>query len=175
MRIASERGYGDLLAALAQDPSVAVRAMLVPYLFKFWKQRRDEGWKLLDDLAPHFTKRMGMPRDELVETIGGLALAITSEFFDDDTIMARLGEYLAGLVKQAMASPVRRAVGKGLLLKAGIAALTKVIKEQPEYQPMNLVELTKSSHVRSSRRARRSMSSTCSSNPIGTSTRSSKS
>lgn len=144
MRNASERGYGDLLALLALDPSVTVRAMLVPHLFKFWKQRPDEGWKLLDDLAPHFTKRLGMPREELVETIGGLAMAIVSEFFDDQATMARLGEYLASLVGQAIASPVRRAVGKGLLLKVGISALTKVIKDQPEYQPMNLTELTQS-------------------------------
>jgi hypothetical protein len=143
IRVASDRGYIDLLEALAQDPSAAVRALLVPHLFRFWKVKREEGWKLLDDLAPHFTGRFGVPKEELVETIGGVAIAIVGEFYYDEGISQRLGEYLARLVKQSISSPLRRAVGKGLLLKVGVSALTKIIREQPDYQPMNLSELSK--------------------------------
>ncbi|HUC38113.1 MAG TPA: toll/interleukin-1 receptor domain-containing protein [Acidimicrobiales bacterium] len=144
MRTAAERGYRDQLVGLALDESPAVLAMLVPYLYRFWKMRREEGWKLLDELAPHFCKRLGAPREEMVTVIGGLGTAIVSEYFDDRDTMTRLGKYLAERVKQSLSSPVGRALGRSLLLKVGIAALTKLMKDQPEYQPVNLPELNHS-------------------------------
>jgi hypothetical protein len=144
IRTASERGYGEQLVTLTQIESAKVRVMLVPYLFRYWKARREEGWDLLDQLAPHFTGRFGAPREEMVEVIGGLALAIVSAFFDDEVIMARLGTYLAGLFDESLRSPLRRTLVRSGILKVGIAALTKVVKEQPEYQPVNLPEMNQS-------------------------------
>jgi hypothetical protein len=144
IRTASERGYGDQLVTLTQNESAKVRVMMVPYLYRYWKAHREEGWRLLDELAPYFSNRLGAPREEMVEVIGGLALAIVAEFFDDEVIMARLGQYLAELVKQALASPIRRALGRSVLLKVCLAVLTKAAKEQPEYQPLNLPEMNQS-------------------------------
>ena len=141
IRLAAERGYPDALRRAANDESATVRAMLVPYLYSFWKKRPEDGWALLDTLAQEFTGRFGKPREEMVEVVGGLALAIVSRDFADAAAMTRLGRYCRDIVAQSTSSPALRLFGRGVALKVAVAALTKALRDQPEYQPLNLSEI----------------------------------
>jgi hypothetical protein len=138
---AVHRGYAHALTAAADDPSAAVRAVLVPYLYRFWRDRGEEGWALLDALGAQLIGHFGIPRQSQVEVTGGLSLAILTRDFDDPQTVARLGEFWRVLVRRVLASRLVRAAGKRLALKAALAALTVVMRNQPEYQPLNLNEL----------------------------------
>ncbi len=138
---AAHHGYADALTAAADDPSAAVRAVLVPHLYRFWRDRGDEGWALLDSLGAQLIGHFGLPRQSQVEVTGGLSLAILTRDFDDARTVARLGEFWRVIVRRVLASKLVRAAGKRLALKAALAALTVVMRNQPEYQPLNLNEL----------------------------------
>jgi TIR domain/AAA ATPase domain len=138
---AGHRGYADVLAAAAGDDSPAVRAILVPYLYRFWRGRGQAGWELLDALGDQLIGRFGIPRQSQIEVSGGLSLAILTRHFDDSETVAHLGDFWRANLRRALSSPLARAAGRKLALKAVIAALTVVMREQPEYQPLNLREL----------------------------------
>ncbi|HLK44679.1 MAG TPA: ATP-binding protein, partial [Acidimicrobiales bacterium] len=144
--VAAARGYRAELDAASQDPSPAVRAALVPHLYRYWRGCDDgeDRWRLLEDLGRHFTSRLGVPRQEMVEVIGGLALAVAAGEFDDDATMQRLAGYCRDLVARTSRSPLAKAAGRRLVLRVAVAALAKVMGDQPDYQPLNLRELKQS-------------------------------
>ena len=138
---AAVRGYADALVVASNDRSPAVRALLVPHLYRFWKHHGEQGWALLDELGRQLPGRLGVPRQSQVEVSGGLSLAILTRDSEDQATIERLGAFWRGIVRKLIASPLARTVGKGLALKAVLAALSAVMRDQPEYQPLNLREL----------------------------------
>lgn len=138
---ASERGYADVLVGAALSRSEAVRALVVPKLYRFWAERAEEGWALLEALGTRLPGRLGAPRRRVVEVSGGLSLAIMSRHLDDREVVSRLGDFWQRTVHRALSAPVVRLAGRSIVSRAGIGALSIVMRDQPEYQPVNLNEL----------------------------------
>ncbi len=141
IQTAAYRGYPDALLAAAGDRSAAVRAVLVPHLYRYWKARGEEGWALLDGLGAQLPGRFGLPRQSQVEVSGGLSLAILTRDYDDPATLERLGGFWRANVRRLLTSPLVRTAASRLVLKGAVAALNVVMRDQPEYQPLNLREL----------------------------------
>ncbi|HEV2369788.1 MAG TPA: hypothetical protein VGR90_07920, partial [Acidimicrobiales bacterium] len=143
VRTAAARGYREELVDAARDSSPVVRGGLVPELYHFWSTRPEERWNLLADLGRHFSGRFGMPHEEMVEIIGGLATAIVAQEFDDAATMDRLGIYCRDLMASTVGSPVTKAISRRAVLKVGVRALDRLLRNQPDYQPVNLKEINR--------------------------------
>ncbi|MGH8581575.1 MAG: hypothetical protein ACREWG_02065, partial [Gammaproteobacteria bacterium] len=140
-RVAIEVAYhldlDDALARAAKDRSEVVRALLPPYLYRFWKKRPEAGGTLLERLGSSMFRIGGLPDRRLLEACGGMSLAILMHHSDDPEVL--------GDLRRRWQDIVRRVSHMGPLLKAAMFLLTRnfrwLMATQADYQPINLREL----------------------------------
>jgi hypothetical protein len=141
--LAAQHGMSDALAIAANDRSAAVRTLLVPYLYRLWVRDQKAGWQLLERLSDSLCSR-GLVNLRLLEACGGMSLAILIYSFEDDEVSARLRKQWQLNVqrarKTAMLSVLQRRLGIFLLTRT----LRLLMASQPDFQPLNLRELTAS-------------------------------
>jgi hypothetical protein len=107
----------DVLARAARDRLEIVRALLPSYLYRFWKKRREEGWRLLEHLGNSMFRIGGLPDRRLLEALGGMSLAILMHHSDDSKVLEDL--------RRQWQDIVRRVSHLGPLLKAAMYILTR--------------------------------------------------
>jgi hypothetical protein len=130
----------DVLARAARDRSEIVRGLLPSYLYRFWKKRPEDGWRLLERLGSSMFGIGGLPDRRLLEACGGMSLAILMHHSDEPKVLEDL--------RRRWQDIVRRVSHLGPLLKAAMYILTRnfrwLMKKQADYQPINLTELSAS-------------------------------
>lgn len=149
IEVASRFGLTDKLIDAARDDSELVRVLLVPYLYRFWKTRRAEGWELLRRLSDEVVNAFGLPNRPLLEAYGGVSLAILIYHFNEPKIVAPLRSLWKTSVRKILHLS-GRAGGKRtfllrLVLRASLFLLTNALRlllsRQPTFQPINLREM----------------------------------
>lgn len=135
--VAYHLNLDDVLARAARDRSEIVRGLLPSYLYRFWKKRREDGWRLLERLGSSMFGIGGLPDRRLLEACGGMSLAILMHHSDDSKVLEDL--------RRRWQDIVRRVSHLGPLLKAAMYILTRnfswLMERQADYQPINLREL----------------------------------
>jgi hypothetical protein len=143
LQLAGAKGLGESLRLACQDPLPAVRALLVPNLFRFWQNEREAGWKLIDSLGEQSMGSAGVLKIHPMELFGGVSLGILGRHADDAVVRERLGRPWRGLIKKAQNSLLGR-INWGWILGMLGRPFTAIMAHQPEFQPINLKEVAKS-------------------------------
>jgi DNA polymerase III delta prime subunit len=137
IEVAYHLDLGDCLQRAAADRSPLVRALLPPYLYRFWERRRAAGWQLFESMGSRMLRLGGLPDRRLLEACGGMSLAILMQHADDAEVLEDL--------RRRWQPIVRRVLYLGPLLKAAMFVLTRnfrwLMARQADYQPLNLREL----------------------------------
>lgn len=149
VEVASRLGLTDKLIDAARDDSELVRALLVPYLYRFWKTRRADGWELLGRLSDEVTNAFGLPNRPMLEAYGGMSAAILIYHFNEPEIVARLRSLWKTTVRKVLHLSGRAEGGRAfllrLVLRASVFLLTNALRlllsRQPTFQPINLREM----------------------------------
>jgi len=114
---------------------------VVPELYRFWRQRGEAGWALLQRMADRALSRLGPPNAETIETLGHLSLAILHEHRERPEDMARLLAIWRELANRLISAPLFRLIGRRWVLSLLTSPLARLLARQPDYQPLNLREL----------------------------------
>ncbi len=141
IRAASAHGLDRRLVEAAADPASAVRIVLVPELYRYWRRSGEAGWELVERLADRTVSRFGIPSGESLETLGHLSLAILHEHRRRPQEMDRLQAILRGMVHRLTSSKLFRLLGSRAVLRVLTHPLGQLLNRQPDYQPLNLKEL----------------------------------
>jgi hypothetical protein len=136
--IALHAGLPDVLEEAAADRADVVRALLIPYLFRFWEKDRRQGRQLLENLVGKIWGKGLLPHTGSLIVAGGMSLHILIHHPGDPDVLVPL--------REAWKEPVRKAWSRinstfGQALRPLAASLRWVMKTQPDYQPLNEVEL----------------------------------
>lgn len=153
-RVAIEVAYRlqltELLVMAALDRLAVVRGLLVPYLYRFWKKDREEGWRLLDQLAARTRNQLGLPNVRAIEVYGGLCMAVRIYHAHEGDVVERLQTHWNRTVRHLLhfGDGRSRALFVRLTLRVAIFALTRMLRltmaAQPDFQPINLREMAES-------------------------------
>jgi hypothetical protein len=149
IEVAYHREMQEVLVKAAQDPIPVVRTLLVPYLYYFWREHRDGGWQLMKCLSSKLLRPWGVPDARILEAYGGMSLAILSYHFDDQKVLDQLREQWRENFRRLLHIPKNSGKVRKYLLRAlfnfSIFILTNIVlkrlADQPEFQPINTVEL----------------------------------
>ncbi|HWP46363.1 MAG TPA: NACHT domain-containing protein [Candidatus Limnocylindrales bacterium] len=149
IKVAYSLGMDEVLVQAAQEDSQVVRVMLIPYLYHFWKERRDRGWHLIQHLCSR--PRLSQPWNlwRLLETPIGVSIVILSYHFDEPEVVEQLKECWQANSRRLFHIPPDMGRLHKLWLQTFwgglIFILTQILMRflatQPEFQPINLVEL----------------------------------
>ena len=138
--IASQHRMSEALAIAANDSSAAVRALLVPHLYRLWAQDQNAGWQLLERLCDGLIGRGGV-NGRLLEACGGMSLAILIYNFEDEEVTARLREQWRLNVRRARKSATLSILRRRFVIFLLTRALRFLMASQPDFQPLNLKEI----------------------------------
>lgn len=144
LRVAESRGLERPLRLACRDNTPAVRALLVPYLYRYWKSHREPGWRLLEELCGETFNRAGMPNTRALELAGGWSLGILGRHSGEPEVLQRLRVPWQALIKRSLGTPSIRLLGRGWLLNLLARGLGFLMQNQPDFQPINLKEGTRS-------------------------------
>ena len=139
--LAQRLGAAALLERAASDRSPAVRAAAVPFIYRLWRDSPDRGWALLETLGARVFSSSGLPRARLLEVVGGVSLAMVARHLDDRPVMARLRNMWRGWARKARERPLTRLIGRRWTMALIVPSLRLLLRQQPDYQPLNLKEM----------------------------------
>jgi NACHT domain len=153
-RVAIEVSYrlqlSEMLVLASQDDAAVVRALLVPYLYRFWNRDREAGRRLMDLLAQKTRHRTGLPSIRTIEAYGGLCMAILIYHGEEPEALDALQVHWRAMVRRLL--HIGEDGSGGLLvrytLRAAIFAMTRMLRltmaSQPAFTPINLHEMSAS-------------------------------
>ncbi|MEM7120302.1 MAG: NACHT domain-containing protein [Pseudomonadota bacterium] len=139
--LAQRLGHVELLKRAADCKSAAVRAAVVPHLYRLWLESPDTGWSLLEELGERIFGPTGLPRPRMLEVVGGVSLAMVSQHLDDRQAMARLRDLWRGWARDARDRPLTKLVGRRWTMSLIVPSLRLLLAQQPDYQPLNIKEM----------------------------------
>jgi hypothetical protein len=137
------------LTHAARDDSETVRTLLVPYIYRFWKKRRAEGWQLLRRLSLNLQNRFRLPNPAMIEVYGGACLTILIYHFHEPDTIAELRAQWTRNVRKILHLPENAGRLRAFLLRTALRAiiflltnmLRLLLSRQPTFQPINLREM----------------------------------
>lgn len=144
IRTAEAAGTTDRLLQAAHDDTPGVRRMLTPMLVRFWLRDRENGWRLLEQIASGAVRFGGVPDLGVTELLGAVSVAILDEAraapADIDRLRAMWREFFDRLQGGAVARGFRL-MGRGFVLRRGARPLAERLRRQPAYQLINYAEM----------------------------------
>ena len=144
IRTAEAQGLTDRLLEAARDKTPGVRRLFVPVLYRFWHRNREEGWKLIEQIADGCVRFPGLVDRDALEMLGEVSMPILNACRQQPDQLARLSAIwhteLTALFGSLLARTVR-VLGRSWVLRTGANSLAAVMKNQPPYQPVNYREL----------------------------------
>jgi hypothetical protein len=143
LEVAYHRGDRPTLLAAADDRWPVVRALLVPYLYRFWRKRRGPGWELLHRLSLRLS-RLGLPKVRMLQVCGGMSLTILIYHFNEPEVTARLRQEWQASLWHYLRTPLIGVLKRRSVVSVGTSALRLIMAGQPDFQPLNLREIRKS-------------------------------
>jgi len=153
--LAQRLGTAALLEQAAHDRSPAVRAAVVPFIYRLWRDAPEAGWTLLETLGGRMFGPTGLPRARMLEVVGGVSLALVGRHLDDRAAMARLRAMWRGWARQARERPVTRLIGRRWAMALIVPSLRLLLRQQPDYQPLNLKEMETATELAAAHRQAR--------------------
>jgi hypothetical protein len=112
IRIAEARRLTARLLQAAEDKAPAVRVAVATMIYRSWLRQREQGWRLLEQLAAALLGPMSVPRPNILETFGHVSLAILNNHQDEPEAMQRLLGIWRTSVMAIMRGPIVRVLGK---------------------------------------------------------------
>ncbi len=141
LALAAEAGLGAIITAAVSDRRAPVRAAVITALDRLRRADPQAGWAALEELATATVNPLGLPRGRILETMGGVSLALISSEAADAASLHRLAALWQGMVVRMSRGPVVRLLGRAWLLRLLRPKLAGIFADQPDYQPFNLAEM----------------------------------
>jgi hypothetical protein len=142
VRVATACDLQEYVREACNDSSTAVRAIVIPYLYRYWSSQREHGWEVLRTLSERTLNSWGWPRPALIEMPGHLSLAIMGNHASDPAVMAQLGDIWLRVVSRLDRSVLR--IFLHIAIDVVAVALKRVLENQPAFQPLNYREMNSS-------------------------------
>ena len=142
IRVAQARAMDHALERVATDSAGPVRAIVVPYLYRFWKEHPEAGWHLLERLNTRMLRSVRRLDNDALEVIGGFSMAILSQHFAEPETMTRLRAQWQRVIHHSLRLPLLKVVSNRLVLSVLTQVLKIMMARQPDFQPLNLKEMT---------------------------------
>jgi TIR domain len=140
IRLAYFRGMPDALELASRDSSEEVRDMLVPYLYRLWRDDPAAGYKFLDDLLVRSQRQLLRIDLPALQVAAGLSLMILA-MHQDPEVTEPLRLSWSRAAEHMRESVLFRVANSRLLLRILVGALKMILAHQPEFQPLNLQEV----------------------------------
>jgi len=97
---ASNLEMGDILVTAACDPSASVRMHTALHIHQLWNQNDQVGLETLTSLSEQVTKRLGIPRPAVLESMIGASALITFEHHRDPVVVKSLQQVWRRVLEQ---------------------------------------------------------------------------
>ncbi len=141
LRLAARAGLPDPLLAAVRGNDPALVAVAVPEAYRLWRDHRETGWAVFEQILAGLTNWAGKPRDAAVNVAAGLSFAILTRDLTDHATLARLSQAWRTAVHTMQRRPAARLVGRSWVLVWLKPLLRALMTRQPDYQPFNYAEI----------------------------------